>query len=330
MKVAITGATGLIGSALTRDLLNDGHSVVAITRPAHPRARVRPPLDQLNVTTITWNTDAGVLNSEGLTARNDPNEEIDAFVHLAGESVGGRWTGRLTEEIRSSRIKSTELLVKAIEQSFRPKVFVGASASGYYGDRGDEVLTEESAPGNGFLSQVCIEWEQASEPLVKLGIDVYNARFGLVLAPESAATKRLTNLGRFGLLGSLGGGRQWWSWITLHDAVRTLRSMIDGMQGSFGSLASPTPARKPVNVCSPAPCRQRDFVKVLAKGLHRPAFLPAPKIAVKAALGDMGQALLLNSARVAPEALEKVAFDFDYPDLENAVQWLLDRKHRVS
>ncbi len=349
MRVAITGATGLIGAALTRDLLSDGHSVVAITRPSHPREKIKPPLDLPNVTTITWDPYAGVLNSGGLTARKNPNDEIAAFVHLAGESVGGRWTSRRTEAIRSSRVKSTELLVKSIEQSFRPKVFVGASAIGYYGDRDDEELTEESAPGNGFLSQVCIEWEQASQPLLKLGISIYNARFGLVLAPDSAATKRLTRLGRFGLLGPLGGGRQWWSWITLHDAVRVLRSMIDGTQGLSGHSASaaappdtassaaasvaPGPmstARNPVNVCSPTPRRQRDFAKVLAKGLHRPALLPAPKFAVKAALGEMGQALLLDSARVVPKTLEKAAFKFDYPDLENAVQWLLESKHRAK
>ncbi|HCB34204.1 MAG TPA: TIGR01777 family protein [Acidimicrobiaceae bacterium] len=320
MRVVVAGATGLIGRALTRDLTDDGHEVVVVTRggTGRPgRGRVdRSPADAAAAVAV-WNPAAGTMDEAAL-------EGADAVVNLAGESIAGRWTAARKAALTTSRAGAAQLLAQAVAgMSTPPRAYVGASAVGYYGDRGDERLTEAAAPGTGFLSEVCVAWEAAAEPLADAGLAVAHARFGLVLAAEAAATRRLMRLGRAGLLGPLGGGRQWWSWVTLHDAVRALRLLIDR------ALAGPVQAGTglllgPVNVSSPEPLRQRHFVRALAKALHRPAVVPAPGFAVRAALGEMGPALLLDSTRAVPAKLTAAGFTFDHADFDSALRRLLE------
>ncbi len=326
MRVAITGATGLIGQALTRDLLADGHEVVAITRLPNETNFASDPA----LSVVGWNPAEGELDPAGL-------EGIDVVVHLAGELIAGRWTANKKEKLKSSRAGSAKLLADTINKLARkPRAYVGASAIGYYGDRGDEELTEQSAPGQEFLAQVCVDWEAAAEGINPAAsqsssqaasqaasqavgqVAICHARFGLVLSPQAPAAKRLMLLARLDLLGPLGGGKQWWSWITLPDATRVLRMLIDkNLTGS-------------VNVCSPDPRRQREFAKVLASNLRRPAFMPAPRFAIKAALGEMGQALLLDSARVMPTKLNEAGFEFEHATLEQAANWLAANHKKTS
>lgn len=293
MRVGITGVSGLIGSALADDLRADGHEVVGISR--------RESADG-----IFWDVAAGKLDPGAL-------EGVDAVVHLAGESIQGRWTTAKKQRILRSRVDSTELLASTIASLDQPpRVVVSGSAMGYYGDRGDEVLTESAAAGTGFLADVTRVWEGAAAPIADHGVRLCLARTSIVLATEGGALPRMRTITRAGLGGALGSGRQFWSWITLDDEIAALRFLIDSeVEGA-------------VNLATPNPVRQREFAKRLAAVLGRPAVMPAPSLAVRTALGEMGRALLLDSTRLQPSVLVEAGFTFESPDLDAALGLLLD------
>ncbi len=297
MKVVITGVSGLIGSALASSLRDDGHDVVGLSRSSGPDR-------------VVWDVGAGTLDPGALAG-------ADAVVHLAGESIAGRWTSAKKSRLADSRIRSTELLVSTIEglpATDRPSVFLGGSAMGVYGDRRDEVLAETAAPGTSFLADLVVRWEGAAQPLDELGVRVCHARTSLVLGAEAEAFRRLVLITKLGGAGPLGGGRQYWSWISLTDQVRVLRRLLaEDVSG-------------PVNVASPRPVTQREFARVLARALKRPAILPAPGFAIRLVLGEMGQALLLDSARLEPRVLVDGGFEFEHETVESAIDAALEKR----
>ncbi|MEC8982665.1 MAG: TIGR01777 family oxidoreductase [Actinomycetota bacterium] len=290
--VAVTGASGLIGTALTAALEKRGDRVVPIGR--------RP-------------TDGGVVWDPGARQIDETTlDDIDAVVHLAGERIDGRWTATKKRRILDSRVEGTEVLAGALANlDHPPAVVVSASAIGFYGDRGDEELTEDSQPGTGFLAEVCERWEAAAAPIASPDTRLVLARTGIVCTPDGGALGRMLALTRLGLGGRLGNGRQWWPWITLEDEVRALLHLLD------------TPIVGPLNLVAPGICRNAEFVRSLARALRRPAVLPAPALALRAALGEMANGLLLASARVRPARLEDSGFKFKSPDLASAITELL-------
>ena len=290
--VAVTGATGLIGTALTAALEKRGDRVVPIGR--------RPPAGGVAWDLVTRRIDEAAL------------EGVDAVVHLAGERIDGRWTAAKKRRILDSRVDGTEVLAGALAGLGRPPaVVVSASAVGFYGDRGDEELTEDSPPGTGFLAEVCERWEAAAAPIASPDTRLVLARTGIVCAPDGGALGRMLAVTRLGLGGRLGNGRQWWSWITLEDEVRALLHLLD------------TPVAGPMNLVAPGTCRNAEFVRTLARALRRPAVLPAPALALRAVLGEMANGLLLASARVQPVGLEDSGFSFRSPDLTSAIAEVL-------
>lgn len=300
MRVAITGIRGLIGSALAASLRADGHEIVGVSR--RPRSGSDGgDSDGLGDRTIAWDVAVGSIDARAL-------EGLDAIVHLAGESIGGRWTAARKAAVLSSRVDSTRLLAGVIRKlDAKPSVFVCGSAIGFYGDRGEEELTERSLPGDGFLADVCMRWERAAVPIPDAGVRLVRIRTGLVVGPGAEAIERMARITRLGAGGPLGDGRQWWSWISLDDEVRAIRHLIDSdASGAF-------------NLTSPNPVRQRDFQRALSAALRRPSFMPAPRFAIRAALGEMGQALLLDSTRVLPDALSEDGFEFAQPQLADAL-----------
>ncbi len=294
--VAVSGSSGLIGTRLVASLRGDGYRVRPLVRRA-PRE---------DAGEIRWDPLRGVPDSTDLAAL----EGIDAVVHLAGKSIAsGRWTETLKAEIRESRVQSTRFLSETVVRLAQPpRVLISASAIGYYGDRGDEILTEESAPGTDFLARVCREWEAATEPAEAAGVRVAHLRIGVVLAADGGALGKVLPLFRAGLGGRLGSGRQWWSWISLTDLVRAIRYVLDS--GHSG----------PLNGTAPHPCTNQDWTRALAAELHRPAVLPVPAFALRAALGEMADAMALTSARVLPTRLEASGFRFQHPDLRSALR----------
>ncbi len=299
LRIAVTGIRGLIGGALAASLRADGHEVVGISRRSGSDGA--PSANGAGQPTVAWDVAAGTIDASAL-------EELDAIVHLAGESIGGRWTAARKAAIMSSRVDSTRLLAGVIgELEAKPSVFVCGSAIGFYGNRGDEELTERSLPGDGFLADVCMRWERAAVPIADAGVRLVRIRTGLVVGPGAEAISRMTKITRLGAGGPLGGGRQWWSWISLDDEVRAIRHLIDSdASGAFNLTAS-------------NPARQRDFQRALSAALGRPSFMPAPKFAIRAALGEMGQSLLLDSTRVLPDALTEDGFEFSHPELSGAL-----------
>jgi uncharacterized protein (TIGR01777 family) len=297
LHVAVTGASGLLGSAVRRRLEAAGHRVSRLVR------RTAGPGE------ISWDPAAGSLNPAAL-------EGIDAVVHLSGENVGARWTTARKARIRSSRVASTRLLSETLAGLQRPpQVMVSASAVGIYGNRGDEVLTEESPPGDpdrDFLVAVTREWEKAAEPARVEGIRVVHSRFGVVLSPAGGALKKMLLPFRLGLGARLGSGKQWMSWISIDDAVQAVHQALidDGLQG-------------PVNVTSPEPVTNRDFTRTLARVLSRPALFAVPESALRLALGEMARATILSSARVVPARLLQAGYRFGQPDLESALRHVL-------
>jgi hypothetical protein len=290
--VAVTGASGLIGTALTAALEKRGDRVVPIGR--------RPPAGG-----VAWDPGARQIDETTL-------DGIDAVVHLAGQRIDGRWTATKKRRILDSRVEGTEVLAGALANlDHPPAVVVSASAIGFYGDRGDEELTEDSQPGTGFLAEVCERWEAAAAPIASSDTRLVLARTGIVCTPDGGALGRMLALTRLGLGGRLGNGRQWWPWITLEDEVRALLHLLD------------TPIVGPVNLVAPGICRNAEFVRSLAQALRRPAILPAPALALRAALGEMANGLLLASARVRPVRLEDSGFEFKSPDLASAITELL-------
>ncbi|MDQ3428433.1 MAG: TIGR01777 family oxidoreductase [Actinomycetota bacterium] len=296
MNVLISGATGLIGSALIPELEAGGHGVTRLSR------------SQSGPDTIRWDPEAGTIEGD--------LEGTDAVVHLAGESIAqGRWNPQKKQQILESRVKGTRLLAEKISGlPTPPKVMVSASAVGYYGDRGDEVLTEESSSGTDFLAGVCREWEEAAEPARQAGIRVVHPRLGIVLSPKGGALGTTLPIFKLGGGGKIGGGNQWWSWVALDDVV-----------GSIVHALTEETVEGPVNVGSPNPMTNAGYTKVLGKVLGRPTILPLPAPAARVMLGEVADALLLASQRMVPARLEATGYTFRYPQLEGALRHLLGR-----
>jgi uncharacterized protein len=303
VKVIITGATGLIGSELVRSLLADGHAVTRLVRGRPEGSTAR------GVSDVRWDPEAGTIDAGAL-------EGHDAAVHLAGEPVGeGRWTDEKKRRIRESRVKGTGLIARTLAGlAQKPPVLVSASAVGYYGDRGAEVLTEESAPGSDFLSVVCREWEEAARPAAEAGVRVVHPRIGVVLDAKGGALPRMLTPFKLGVGGRVGDGRQYMSWITLADVVGVIRRAL-----TEGRL------RGPVNAVAPRPVTNEEFTKTLGRVLGRPTFFAVPQFAARLAFGEVADALLLASQRVEPARLREIEFGFTDPELEGALQSVLKR-----
>jgi len=297
MEVLVSGSSGLVGRALASSLSKDGCEVGALVR--------RDPRD---ASEVAWDPAGGTIDESSVGS-------FDAVVHLAGESVAtGRWTARKRDRILESRVRGTRLLAETLARAADPpRVLVCASATGYYGDRGDEILDEAAAPGTGFLAEVCEEWERAAAPARDAGVRVVHLRIGVVLSTAGGALARMLPLFRLGLGGRLGSGRQWVSWITLDDLVRVIRHAL-----STESLEGPA------NAVAPRPVTNRELTRTLGRVLSRPAILPAPAFALRLALGRMADELLLASARVEPHALLESDFEHDHPKLEDALRHVLE------
>src|SRR6267142_1823609 len=289
MKILVTGSSGLVGTALVRALGRDGHMVCRLMRPES--AANDEVKDGFNV---AWNPATGELGGAGVGP--------DAVVNLAGASIaGGRWS---TER---------KAVVRALaKMNVRPSVLVSASAIGIYGNRGDELLTEESNAGADFLAGLAREWEAEALKAEALGIRVVLSRFGIILSREGGALAKMLLPFKLGAGGRLGSGQQWMSWVTLEDVVGILRMAIEKAA-----------VRGAVNIVAPQPVRNAEFTKVLAKALHRPALFPAPAFALRLVLGEMADALLLSSQRVAPQAVEKTGYRFLHSDLSAALKSLV-------
>jgi uncharacterized protein (TIGR01777 family) len=301
MKILVTGSSGLVGIALGQNLARAGHTVYRLVRPQSAAGE-----GGHEGFAVGWNPATGELGGAGGGA--------DAVVNLAGASIGtGRWSTQRKELLRASRIDTTRALVNALaKMNARPSVLVSASAIGLYGDRGDETLTEESTPGTDFLAGLAQEWEAEALKAESLGIRVVLARFGIILAREGGALPKMMTPFKFGAGGKLGSGQQWMSWVGLEDVVGILRFVIENNS-----------ARGPINIVSPQPLQNAEFTKVLAKAMHRPALFPAPAFALRLALGEMADALLLSSQRVQPRAIEKLGYRFQYADLTSALARVL-------
>ncbi len=296
MRIGITGSSGLVGTAVRRRLESDGMSVVRIVRSS------RPAENHIVWDPLTGDTDASQW------------EGLDAVVHLAGENIAKRrWTNTQKARIRASRVEGTRHLCRILTSLERPpSVLVAASAIGYYGDRGDEELDESSPPGEGFLAEVCQEWEAASRVAEEAGIRVVRLRIGVVLARDGGALAAMLRPFRWGLGGRVGSGRQFWSWIELGDLAEICYTALNDTR-----LAGP------VNAVSPHPVRNADFTRTLASVLKRPAIFPLPAWVVRAMLGEMGEELLLASTRVVPRRFLTLSFPYRYAELEAALRHLL-------
>jgi uncharacterized protein (TIGR01777 family) len=311
MKVLMTGATGLVGSALTQSLVGDGHTVCRMVR----RETVSRKNDSLaqaagpKVIDVPWDPEA----SGGLTFEDSQGDiaGADAVVNLAGASImGGRWTQQRKMVLRSSRVRTTRALVTAVARlKTPPKVLVSASAIGFYGSCGDEVLTEDGRPGKDFLAQVAREWEAEAEKARALGIRVALMRFGIILASQGGALPPMMKAFQFFAGGRIGSGQQWMSWIAIDDVIGILRYALDDASVSGA-----------VNVVAPQPVRNAEFTRELGRAMHRPAFFPAPAFALRLALGEeMADSLLLASQRVEPARLRQLAYRFRHDTLSDAL-----------
>jgi len=301
MRIAITGATGLVGRRLCHSLASKGHDLRVLTR--NPQRATGLPTQDLRRWSPLEAPEEGLLS------------EVDAVVHLAGESVQGRWTASKKRSIRESRVRGTASVVDAIKSARAsgtgPSVLVSASAIGWYGERGDDELNEREPAGSDFLAEVCQAWEAEAAKAVLHGVRVARLRFGLVLAPEGGALAEMKLPFSLGLGGTLGPGTQWWSWVHIEDLIALTTCALDDEAYSG-----------PVNVTAPAPVRQREFAKALGGALSRPAFLPAPRFALKLALGEFSTELL-TSKRVLPAAAQAAGYEFSFPELSPALTDLL-------
>ena len=282
-RILVSGASGLIGSALLRAFRSSDYDVVSLTRGQGEGRIVWDPAQELSPNLVSG---------------------FDAVVHLAGESIVGRWTAAKKRQILESRVQGTRRLAEALARaSSRPRVLVVASAVGYYGNRGDEVLREESASGSGFLAEVCRQWEEAAQAAAQAGIRTVHTRFGLVLSPEGGALPKMLLPFRLGLGGRVGDGRQWWSWIHIADVAGAILHTLNAE------------VRGPVNVVGPNPATNAEFTKALGAALSRPTIFPMPAFAARLAFGEMGDELLLASQRVQPAKLVASGFEFRFTDL---------------
>ena len=297
MNITISGASGLIGRRLLKNLAREGHALHVLSR--HGGTNL-PPGVKLSV----WDPVKGEAPADAL-------REAEAVVHLAGEPVAQRWTAHSKQRIRESRVEGTRNLVKALSRlSRRPAALICASAVGYYGSRGDEILTESSAPGSGYLPEVCAAWEKEAREAELLGVRVVQVRIGVVLDARGGALQRMLPPFRMGLGGRLADGRQWMSWIHLEDLAGLFRFALD------------SPVRGAINGTAPSPVVNADFTRAFASALRRPAIFPMPKMALRALFGEMSE-VLLASQRVLPKQAEAAGFQFRFPQLAPALADLL-------
>jgi uncharacterized protein len=298
VKILISGASGLIGTALIPALQHHGDSVCRLVRraPENPSREIRwDPTTQIDTTLMS---------------------QFDAVVHLAARTIGERWTDKLKRKARESRVVGTGSIARSMAESFRdtgkPGVLISAAAVGFYGSRGDEILTEASAPGAGFLSDLAREWEEATKPAADVGVRVVLPRISMVLSKDGGGLPKMITPFKLGVGGRIGSGRQWMSWVSIADVVAGIRF----------ALANSS-VKGPVNLTSPQPVTNSEFVKTLGKVLHRPAIVPLPATVVRLMFGEMGESILLGSTRVAPTALEASGFRFRYPELSQALRAVL-------
>ncbi len=299
MRILVSGSTGFLGTALVETLGREGHSIARLVRPETQKKIA----GEAGAQTVSWDPVAGQFDAAAA-------EGADALVHLAGASIaGGRWNAARKQLLRTSRIDATRHLFGALGKLQRPpRVIVAASAIGYYGNRGEETLTETSAPGNDFLAGLCREWEAEAARGAGFGARVVCLRSGIILGAHGGALPRMAMPFKFGAGGRLGDGRQWMSWLTLQEAVSIIQFAL-----SNSALSGP------VNAVSPNPVRNKEFTGVLAKRLHRPALFPAPAFALRLALGEMADALLLISQRVMPSKLADSGYRFLQTSLAGAL-----------
>lgn len=297
MKILISGSHGLVGTALIKSLEPEGHEIFRLVRHA--------PNSQSE---IEWSPDRYSIALARI-------EGFDAVVHLAGESIAeGRWSDEKKKRIRESRVKGTRLLGDALANLANPpKSLISASAIGYYGNRGDEVLTEASAPGDDFLSEVCVEWEKATALATEKGIRVVNTRFGIILDANGGALAKMLPPFRMGIGGRIGSGKQWMSWIALDDVVGAIKFALTNETLSG-----------PVNFVAPNPVTNSEFTKTLGRALSRPTLFPIPAFGVRLVFGEMADALLLSGQRAVPASLTKAGYQFQYQGLEEAL------RHRLA
>ena len=294
MKVTLTGASGFIGRRLIDRLLADGHHL-------HVLGRHRPETMPREVSFSRWDATSGIVPEEAL-------REVDSVINLAGEPVAQRWNPQVKRHIRESRVVGTRSLVQALaKRTERPRTFVSASATGFYGERGSEVLTEQSAPGTGFLAEVCSEWESEARLAGSLGLRVVTLRIGIVLGEEGGALKQMLPPFRLGVGGPMASGKQWMSWIHVEDMVNTI----------LFALREPN-LSGPANATAPFPVQNAEFARALGEVIHRPAILRTPALALKLMLGEVAE-VVLASQRVLPKVLEDAGFTFRYPHLREAL-----------
>ena len=299
MRILVSGSTGFLGMAVVETLEGQGHAVARLVRPATARRNAGSAREQ----TVAWDPVAGQFDAAGA-------EGADALIHLAGASIaGGRWNASHKALLRTSRIDATRHLIGALAKLQRPpRVIVAASAIGYYGNRGDETLNEASGPGTDFLAGLCREWETETARGAEFGARVVNPRFGIILAAHGGALPRMALPFKLGAGGRLGDGRQWMSWLTLQESVSIVQFAL-----ANSALTGP------VNAVTPNPVRNSEFTTVLAKTLRRPALFPAPAFALRLALGEMADALLLISQKVTPSKLADAGYRFLQPNLAGAL-----------
>lgn len=301
MRILISGSHGLVGSALIELLTRNGHEIVRLVRH-EPKS---------GAAEVLWNPEKGTIDKERL-------EGFEAVVHLAGENIAeGRWTSEKKRAILESRVKGTTLLSETLATlKTPPAVLLSATAIGYYGNRGDELLTETSAPGNDFLAHVCQQWENATKPASEKGIRTVLSRFGIILDANGGALAKMLTPFQMGVGGRIGNGKQWMSWIALDDVAGAIQFML---RDRF--------VNGPVNFVAPHPVTNAEFTKTLGSVLSRPTFIPVPAFGVRLAFGEMADALLLSSQRVVPEVLQARGFAFAWPRLELTLKHLLHREY---
>jgi uncharacterized protein (TIGR01777 family) len=291
MKILVSGSTGLIGSALIPVLAEQGHTIIRLVR-----RQPRPGTAE-----VQWNPEAAQIDAAAL-------EGLDAVVHLAGENVAGRWTKEKKARILDSRVQGTRLLSETLARLKNPpRALASASAIGYYGNRGDEVLREDSAPGTSFMAEVCREWEEATKP-------ASDASIRIVLSPQGGALAKMLTPFRLGVGGRIGSGNQYWSWIALDDVISAIRHVLatDELRGA-------------VNIVAPQPVTNAEFTSTLGRALGRLTLLPVPAFAIRLAMGEMADEALLASARVEPACLQQTGYTFRHSDLDGALRHLLAR-----